>query len=121
MLTNLNILAMQFITLVAGLSFRGDSWKQTLPALVIGMLGIFLVIGIIIQIIMLHQILSQPEGGFQRAGIVQVTTVRIEIRVKIHDALIELYDIEVEFLHDAERRIAAAEIVHPHSVACFVQ
>lgn len=48
MLTNLNILAMQFITLVAGLSFRGDSWRQTLPAMVIGMLGIFLVIGIII-------------------------------------------------------------------------
>ncbi|MBQ6529360.1 MAG: hypothetical protein IJI39_00330 [Clostridia bacterium] len=30
------------------LHFRGASWQQTLPALVIGMLGIFLVIGIII-------------------------------------------------------------------------
>ena len=48
MLIDLNILIMQFITLFAGLSFRGDSWRQTLPALVIGMLGIFLVIGIII-------------------------------------------------------------------------
>jgi len=48
MLTNLNILAMQFITLLTGITFRGGSWKQTLPAMVIGMLGIFLVIGIII-------------------------------------------------------------------------
>lgn len=48
MLTTLNIIAMQLVTMFAGLSFRGDSWRQTLPAMVIGMLGIFLVIGIII-------------------------------------------------------------------------
>ena len=48
MLTTLNLIIMQIITLDVNLSFRGDSWKQTLPGLVIGMLGIFLVIGIII-------------------------------------------------------------------------
>ena len=48
MLTTLNLLIMQIMTLEVNLSFRGDSWKQTLPGLVIGMLGIFLVIGIII-------------------------------------------------------------------------
>ena len=48
MLTNLQLLLMQVITLADKLIFRGGSWKQTLPALVIGMLGIFLVIGIII-------------------------------------------------------------------------
>ena len=48
MLTTLQLLAIQIITLADKLFFRGDSWKQTLPALVIGMLGIFLVIGIII-------------------------------------------------------------------------
>ena len=30
------------------IGFKPDSWQQTLPALVIGMIGIFLVIGIII-------------------------------------------------------------------------
>ena len=48
MLTNLQLLLIQIVTLADKLIFRGDSWKQTLPALVIGMLGIFLVIGIII-------------------------------------------------------------------------
>ena len=48
MLTTLQILALQIVTLVDKLVFRGDSWRQTLPALVIGMVGIFLVIGIII-------------------------------------------------------------------------
>ncbi len=44
MLNMLNILILEFVTL----AINGDSWKQTLPALVIGMIGIFLVIGIII-------------------------------------------------------------------------
>lgn len=48
MLNTLNMLVLQFITLASGITFRGNSWQQTLPALVIGMLGIFLVIGIII-------------------------------------------------------------------------
>ncbi|MBR0412222.1 MAG: hypothetical protein IJI47_01460 [Eubacterium sp.] len=48
MLTNLYITLIQFFTLAGGITFRGGSWKQTLPALVIGMFGIFLVIGIII-------------------------------------------------------------------------
>ena len=48
MLTTLQILALQLVTLVDKLVFRGSSWRQTLPALVIGMVGIFLVIGIII-------------------------------------------------------------------------
>ena len=48
MLNTLNIIILQFVTLASNLHFRGDSWQQTLPALVIGMLGIFLVIGIII-------------------------------------------------------------------------
>ncbi|MBR3148709.1 MAG: hypothetical protein IKF64_00925 [Eubacterium sp.] len=48
MLNTINMIIIQFVTLASGLSFNGGSWKQTLPALVIGMLGIFLVIGIII-------------------------------------------------------------------------
>ena len=48
MLTTLQIFALQFVALADKLFFRGNSWRQTLPALVIGMLGIFLVIGIII-------------------------------------------------------------------------
>ncbi|MBE6816813.1 MAG: hypothetical protein E7520_03830 [Ruminococcaceae bacterium] len=48
MLNTLNMLVIQFVTLASGIAFRADSWKQTLPALVIGMIGIFLVIGIII-------------------------------------------------------------------------
>ena len=50
MLATINMIVAQLFILAesTGLHFRGDSWKQTLPALVIGMLGIFLVIGIII-------------------------------------------------------------------------
>lgn len=48
MLNTINIIVIQLITLASGITFRGNSWQQTLPALVIGMLGIFLVIGIII-------------------------------------------------------------------------
>ena len=43
------MLVIQLVTLAAsGIHFRGSSWQQTLPTMVIGMLGIFLVIGIII-------------------------------------------------------------------------
>lgn len=48
MLTNINLAIIQLFTLAGAIKLRGDSWQQTLPALVIGMLGIFLVIGIII-------------------------------------------------------------------------
>ncbi len=48
MLTTLQLFVIQVITLADKLTFRGGSWRQTLPALVIGMIGIFLVIGIII-------------------------------------------------------------------------
>ena len=46
MLNSIYIAVIQIFTLAIG--FKPDSWQQTLPALVIGMIGIFLVIGIII-------------------------------------------------------------------------
>ena len=50
MLNTINMIIIQIVAVAAdlGLQFHGDSWKQTLPAMVIGMLGIFLVIGVII-------------------------------------------------------------------------
>ncbi len=64
MLNTLNILVIRFVTLAGGLAFKADSWKQTLPALVIGMLGIFLVIGIIIlATYALNKIFSKKNDG----------------------------------------------------------
>ena len=58
------MLVIQFVTLAGGVTFRADSWKQTLPALVIGMLGIFLVIGIIILATYgLNKIFSRNKDG----------------------------------------------------------
>ncbi len=46
MLTSIYFAVINIFTLAIG--FKPDSWQKTLPALVIGMIGIFLVIGIII-------------------------------------------------------------------------
>jgi|GEM_PF-136228 len=46
MLAKINMIITQLFALDIG--FKPESWQKTLPALVIGMIGIFLVIGIII-------------------------------------------------------------------------
>jgi len=64
MLSTLNTIIINLFTLADGITFRADSWKQTLPAMVIGMLGIFLVIGIIIlATYALNKVFSRKKDG----------------------------------------------------------